>query len=168
MGFLGLDAQSGPIFAKTMKQRASKAARPSPRECVKQLGCEFDLGIETGTNKKAFPYLGEKKLPSHNPAQWSDGCQHTNGFLTLWSKKLFLFLEKVESVHDLSVLQGARKFSRWMQHVLLKYLINGKPRKKFTWAVPRLLMDFGIRDFGCWAAMYLLVNLKQRYCSLQF
>lgn len=70
MGFLGLDAQSGPVFAKTMKQRASKAARPSPRECVKQLGCEFDLAIETGKNKKAFPYLGGKKaLPSHNPTQ---------------------------------------------------------------------------------------------------
>ena len=26
MGFLGLDAQSGPIFAKTMKQHASEAA----------------------------------------------------------------------------------------------------------------------------------------------
>lgn len=69
MGFLGLGAQSGPVFAKTMKQRARKAARPSPRECVKQLGCEFDLGIETGKNK-AFPYLGEKKaLSSHNPTQ---------------------------------------------------------------------------------------------------
>lgn len=61
MGFLRL-ALSGPILAKTMKQRASEASQPSPRERAKQLGCEFDLGIKFRKSKKAFLYLGEKKL----------------------------------------------------------------------------------------------------------
>lgn len=63
MGFLGLDALSGPIFAKTMKQHAGKAAQLSPCERAKQLGCEFDLGIKSGKSKKAFPYLGKKLTP---------------------------------------------------------------------------------------------------------
>lgn len=37
-----------------------RARQPSHRPV--QLGCEFDLGIKTGKSKKAFPYLGGKKL----------------------------------------------------------------------------------------------------------
>ena len=100
--------QSGPIFVKSMKQHPSETAQPLPIACVKHLSCEFDLGINTGKSKKAFPCLGKKLPSSNNPTQWSDGCQHINVFLSLWSENSIPFFKKVESAHDLSVLHDAR------------------------------------------------------------
>lgn len=51
MGFLRLDAQSDPTFATTMKQHARKAAQLSPPKHEKELGCEYDQGINTKTTQ---------------------------------------------------------------------------------------------------------------------
>lgn len=77
-------------------EAASKRGSPAvpPRVC-EAAGLWIWPWHWNGKEQEGFSILGGKKaLPSHNPTQWSDGCQHTNGFLTLWSKKLFPFFKK--------------------------------------------------------------------------
>lgn len=48
--------------------------------------------------------LGKKPVPSHNLTQWSDGDQHSNTLLTLWSKKLLPSFKKKRKKSSLSML----------------------------------------------------------------
>lgn len=60
MGFLGLDAQSGPIFAKAMEQRASKAA-PQVHQAA---GVWIWPWQQKWKEQEGFSILGEKDFSS--------------------------------------------------------------------------------------------------------